>query len=343
VTIDDIASQDDINISSVQLVKPDGLDGTLSEDGKTLTVPGEGVWTLDDNGDVTFVPEDGFNGNPTPIDYTAKDNYGNDTVNDGTLSIKYGPVAVNNREDNVTFADFAAGITQDILANDRATDGSRLDPSSVQLIAPSNGTLSADGKTVTVPGEGVWVVDNEGKLTFTPEDGFMRNPTPIRYTVKDVDGLLSNEAEVAITLMNGTKISGTYWIDANKNAKKDTNEEPIAGATVSLVDESGNVVATTITDANGQYKFDNVIPGKYTVKFTIPEDVKNDGYETESIVETVAVDASGNDPEGYIADSYAKCSACDNANGASALGWIAGFVMLLMISTVLYMFRREEA
>ena len=180
-------------------------------------------------------------------------------------------------------------------------------------------------------------------MTFTPEDGFKNNPTPIKYTVKDNNGLISNEAEVAITLLNGTKITGTYWIDANGDNKPDSSEERISGATVELVNESGVVVARGVTDSNGQYTFDNVVPGKYHVRFVLPDDIKNDGYKTGPTGHTIAVDASEGDPEGYYVLADAVCAACDGANGASALGWIAGFVMLLMISTVLYTFRREEA
>src|SRR5690625_7306823 len=38
-------------------------------------------------------------------------------------------------------------------------------------------------------GEGTWAVDpSTGEVTFTPEEGFYLNPTPITYTVEDACG-----------------------------------------------------------------------------------------------------------------------------------------------------------
>jgi len=48
-------------------------------------------------------------------------------------------------------------------------------------------------------------------------------------------------------------------------AEADTGT-PVAGATVTLLNASNVVVATTTTDANGQFVFQGVAPGTYTVK-----------------------------------------------------------------------------
>ncbi|PID66276.1 MAG: hypothetical protein CR975_03880 [Gammaproteobacteria bacterium] len=44
--------------------------------GKELVVDGEGTWTVDNTGKITFTPEAGFNDDPTPIQYTVKDDKG---------------------------------------------------------------------------------------------------------------------------------------------------------------------------------------------------------------------------------------------------------------------------
>ena len=65
--------------------------------------------------------------------------------------------------------------------------------------APAGSTLAADGKTLTVPGEGVWTVDaTTGEITFTPDAGFAGDPTAAPYTVADNDGNTSNAANVSI-------------------------------------------------------------------------------------------------------------------------------------------------
>jgi CshA-type fibril repeat protein len=46
--------------------------------GEPLVVPGEGTWTVDlATGSITFTPEPGFTGNPTPIQYQVTDIFGN--------------------------------------------------------------------------------------------------------------------------------------------------------------------------------------------------------------------------------------------------------------------------
>jgi len=53
----------------------------------TLTVAGEGTWTVDDLGNVTFTPEAGFFGDPTPITYRVSDTYG--LTDDALITITY--------------------------------------------------------------------------------------------------------------------------------------------------------------------------------------------------------------------------------------------------------------
>jgi hypothetical protein len=46
-----------------------------------------------------------------------------------------------------------------------------------------------------------------------------------------------------------------------------TSSEPLTGTTVELVDSSGNVVATTTVDSNGDFTFTGVKEGDYTLVF----------------------------------------------------------------------------
>ncbi len=68
-------------------------------------------------------------------------------------------------------------------------------------------------------------------------------------------------------------IGDVVWIDKNKNGQQDAGEKPIEGVTVNLLNSEGRVVATTKTDKNGLYLFDNLVAGEYTVEFKLP-----DGY-----------------------------------------------------------------
>ncbi|MCP2638131.1 DUF5979 domain-containing protein [Microbacterium sp. HD4P20] len=73
------------------------------------------------------------------------------------------------------------------------------------------------------------------------------------------------------------EIGNRVWFDADQDGTQDADEPSIEGVTVELHDADGNVIATTTTDASGEYYFrsdeDDFEPsGDYTVVFVKPED-----------------------------------------------------------------------
>jgi len=64
---------------------------------------------------------------------------------------------------------------------------------------------------------------------------------------------------------NTASIAGSIWLDEDQDGIADVEESGITGVTVQLVDDNGVVVATTVADANGNYSFENVFPGDYTI------------------------------------------------------------------------------
>lgn len=67
-------------------------------------------------------------------------------------------------------------------------------------------------------------------------------------------------------------IGDTLWIDENQDGIQDASEPGFPDVTVNLYECLGTVpIATTTTDANGFYKFDNLAPGDYFVEFIEPE------------------------------------------------------------------------
>ncbi len=63
----------------------------------------------------------------------------------------------------------------------------------------------------------------------------------------------------------GHTIGDTVFMDADGDGVVDAGEPGIAGVTVTLLDGSGNPIASTVTDANGQYAFPGLPDGSYTV------------------------------------------------------------------------------
>src|SRR6185369_4910726 len=69
-------------------------------------------------------------------------------------------------------------------------------------------------------------------------------------------------------LPGGHTIGNTIYLDADADGVRDPGEPGIANVTIVLVDASGNVVASTVTDANGEYTFPGLADGIYSVVVT---------------------------------------------------------------------------
>jgi len=170
-----------------------------------LVVEGEGNWSINENSEIVFTPEIGFELDPTDITYSLEDNNGNRderaTVNVNYLSLVRKDVKVTNLSEPVTVA---------VLDNDNGD----LNVSTVEIVLPDgfveahpDAALSNDGKNLVVPNEGIWSVNSDGTITYRAEEGKeIVDPTPISYSVKDNGGTaLSTDA--IVTLRN-TVVAG---------------------------------------------------------------------------------------------------------------------------------------
>lgn len=61
------------------------------------------------------------------------------------------------------------------------------------------------------------------------------------------------------------KITGTVFDDRNHNGRQDRLDEGLGGQTVQLLDSTGNILATTLTRSSGDYQFDEMDIGQYTI------------------------------------------------------------------------------
>jgi uncharacterized repeat protein (TIGR02059 family)/uncharacterized delta-60 repeat protein len=163
----------------------------------SLIVPGEGTYTVNSDGTVTFDPLSSFTGTAqTPVRYQANDSldrYVNTTITP-TVNNPPGPVAVPN----TSSGDYNANQTINPLANDSPSSPSfPLDATSVKLCGLADNTVTpavpaetpngCSKTTVTVPGEGTYTLDTTtGVVTFDPLPSFTGQvQTPVKYQVKD--------------------------------------------------------------------------------------------------------------------------------------------------------------
>ena len=76
----------------------------------------------------------------------------------------------------------------------------------------------------------------------------------------------NNSSSASITVKH--RLSGKVYYDANESSSFDNGEDPFKDITVELLGADGNVVATTTTDADGNYSFADLDAATYTVKVT---------------------------------------------------------------------------
>ena len=97
-----------------------------------------------------------------------------------------------------------------------------------------------------------------------------------------------------------SSISGTVWIDENKDGIKENNEKRYDGLTVKLFNSETNAIVVNkngelckqTTNSNGTYKFDNLEKGKYIVLFEFDdENYKITTYQKENIDTSINSDA----------------------------------------------------
>ncbi len=133
-------------------------------------------------------------------------------------------------------------------------------------VAPGTYTVG-----VSLPPAMVFTV-NTGALTVANNSDI--NPANGRttsFTVNAGDQITYVDAGLKTQATTNGSVGDFVWNDLNKDGVQDAGEPGIAGVTVRLVNATTNtIIATTTTDANGKYIFNDVTPGNYLVDFITP-------------------------------------------------------------------------
>ncbi|WP_210219511.1 IPTL-CTERM sorting domain-containing protein [Thiothrix unzii] len=121
-------------------------------------------------------------------------------------------------------------------------------------------------------------------VTFSLPDGYQRSLAQQGDdTALDSNANASGVAAVSLKSGSSTAVDAGYyqlgsigdyvWLDVNEDGIQNAKEPAIVGLEVQLLNKASEVVATTTTNAEGQYLFNNKIPGDYSVKFVTPEGI----------------------------------------------------------------------
>lgn len=284
---------------------PDGVPGNADDNSivATTTTAGGGKYLFNNlipgNYYVDFIPPAGYVLSP-------QDQGGNDATDSDANPVN-GQTIVTTLTSGETDLTWDAGLYQsaslgDFVWLDSNANGIQeagetgIDGVTVQLYS-SAGTLIG---TTTTSGGGLYLFTN-----LVPGNYYVRFVPPAGYTVSpqdqggndaaDSDANPANGQTVVTTITAGendlTWDAGLYqpaslgdfvWNDVNANGIQDAGESGVNGVTVNLYRpgygpdgipgnaDDNNIVATTTTAGNGNYLFNNLIPGNYSVEFISP-------------------------------------------------------------------------
>jgi CshA-type fibril repeat protein len=186
-----------LNLASID------LDPSTPSINATRTVPGEGTFTANPAGTVTFNPLPSFTGLCT-IQYWVKDNVGQAT---NTANLTVTVTGPGNPAGDTAVADPVANpdigttlpntpITLDIKLNDVAGPGQTLDVASVDLDTATDGVQSNLTKS-----EGTWQSNGDGRVTFSPAANFT-GFTHLTYAIADSVGN-TTQSTVTVAVAGG--------------------------------------------------------------------------------------------------------------------------------------------
>ena len=288
-------SSPDVQITGYKLVDPVSKKPV---DGTEIEVPEQGTYKIDQTtGQVTFIPKPGFTGPTTGITVQATDENGE------TKDAKYTPTVtpLTVTPENKTSKNIQ-GVPQEGTPTFTIPEGlTNASITSRKLVDPSDNTPK---DSVTVEGKGTFVIDETGKVTFTPVPSYTGEvpavevqatvtvtneknepatitstatykpeivpvkPTAEASTTSDVQGKPQTSSIVLDTEETGDDKGKT--VNFNKGTEQGPKGErtELNPDTLTLLNEAGEEV-TSVTTPQGKYELDKA---NKTITFTPNKD-----------------------------------------------------------------------
>ncbi len=194
-------------------------------------------------GELRYTPTAGFSGTDT-FEYTTEDASGNEIT--ATVTVYVHPVAV---DDSVTTPACTA-ITFSPTAND---DGSDLEVT-----------------TISTPAHGSVVINSDGTVTYTPEDGFSGIET-LTYSVADGDAL-TGAATITIAVTPTAADDERITLSGNSVIIHFLDNDEGTNLTVTILDQPHNGTLAMHNDGTGTYTPDADFLGLDTLSYSATDD-----------------------------------------------------------------------
>ncbi len=164
----------------------------------------------------------------------------------------------------------------------------------------------------------------------------------VTVVAEDDDGVFiedDDDATVTVTDKPTGTIGDFVWNDTDEDGIQDANEVGVEGVLVELVDaDTGEVIASTTTGADGAYEFSGVEEGDYILRFTTPKSwefgLVDQGDDDSVDSDAVFQSGSGEDAEHFeIAETLPFSLAAGETNTSFDAGMIKIFVSPQVITT----------
>ncbi len=215
-----------------------------------------------DNAEITNVKDRRVDQNDSNHYYATATVTGKLTINDGKNEVSW---TVDVPLGNVKVHTYANGYRLNDVPNEKWSPLEEVNTNKEVIVNNSN------AENIQNYVQGLVTISNPSETPENPEK-------PVTPGTPGTPGVKENW-ENAKAVMPSKQIEmclgGNVWQDLpeNKTGKitgvKGQEDKIYSGMQVSLYDQSGNLIKTTITDSNGQYKFTGLNPlMKYFVKFT---------------------------------------------------------------------------
>ena len=175
------------------------VEPTFADGSKEKKIPGQGMYTINPDGAVTFTPDKQFVGKPDPVTVKRVDKNGTPVT--ATYSPEFTKVTPTGTTATSTGPQ---GVPQ--TGTPTFQGGDPLVPID-DTVEPS---FNDGSKEKTIPGQGTYTITPDGAVTFTPDKQFVGKPDPI--TVKRVD-------------KNGTPVTATYSPEFTKVTPTGTGDK----------------------------------------------------------------------------------------------------------------------
>ena len=259
---------------------------------ETTTTGADGSYSFDDldpgTYSVQFVLPDEYEYSPLNVGDDALDSDA-DPVQDGmteTVTLESGDEETTLDAGVYLPASLGDYVWEDLNANGIQDDGDTgVEGVTVNLKDEAGDVI----ETTTTEADGSYNFEGLDPGTYSVQfelpDGFVFSPLNVGDDALDSDANPTADGMTATTTLESgdndptldagiyqtTSLGDYVWNDLNFNGIQDDGDTGVEGVTVNLKDESGAVIETTTTGADGSYSFDDLVPGTYSVQFVLPD------------------------------------------------------------------------